>query len=95
MWFAKLYEVNNLWGKLVSLSPILFDDNLKTTSVSFFIADFSLLSCEFDSFTFKLLHCVIVILIKIKPLYNICIHKTFTVPCENSKIVSHASSRMK
>ena len=33
----------------------MFDDNLKTTSVSFFIADFNLLSCEFDKFTFKLL----------------------------------------
>ena len=31
---------NNLWGKLVSLSPIILDDNLKITSVSFFIADF-------------------------------------------------------
>ena len=36
--------------------PIIFDNNLKTTSVSFFIANFNLLSCEFDSFTFKLLH---------------------------------------
>ena len=44
---------NNLWGKLVSLSTIIFDDNVKT------IADFSLLNCEFDSFTFKLLYCVI------------------------------------
>ena len=45
---------NNLWEKLVSLSPIIFDDNLKTTSVLFFVANFSLLS-----FTFKLLYCVI------------------------------------
>ena len=46
----------------ISLSlelPTIFDDNLKTTSVSFFIADFDLLNCEFDSFTFKLLYCVI------------------------------------
>ena len=28
--------------------PTIPDDILKTTSVSFFIADFSLLSCEFD-----------------------------------------------
>ena len=61
----KLYEDlqllvnNNLCGKLVSLSPIVFDDNLKTTPASFFIADFNLLSYEFDSFTFKLLYCVI------------------------------------
>ena len=41
---------------LSSESPILFDDNLKTTSVSFFIADFHLLSCESDSFTFELLY---------------------------------------
>ena len=39
---------SNLWGKLVSLLPSIFDDNLKTTFDSFFIADFNLLSCEFD-----------------------------------------------
>ena len=43
---------NNLWGKIVLLSPIICDDNLKTTSVSFFIAELNLLSCECDSFTF-------------------------------------------
>ena len=61
-WFTKdlwrfetcLLVINNGWGKSVSLSPITFDDNLKTTLVSFFIANFSLLNCEFDSFTFKL-----------------------------------------
>ena len=37
--------------------PIIFDDNLKTTSDSFFIADFNLLNCEFDSFTFKV--CIV------------------------------------
>ena len=61
-WFAKalrrfatcLLVNSNLWGKLVSSSelPIIFDDNLKTTSVSFFIADFNLLRCKFDSFKF-------------------------------------------
>ena len=43
-WFAKdlqrfetcLSVNNNLWGKSVSLSPITFDENLKTTSASFF-----------------------------------------------------------
>ena len=52
---------NNLCGKLVSSLelPTIFHDSLKTTLVSFFIADFSLLSWEFDSFTFKLLYCVI------------------------------------
>ena len=51
----------NLWGKLVSPSELLikFAHNFKTTSVSFFIADFNLWSCEFDSFTFKLLYWVI------------------------------------
>ena len=44
---------------------------LKLLHFHFFIADFSLLSCEFDSFKFKLLYCVIFILIKIKPLYDI------------------------
>ena len=34
----------------------MFDDIIKTTSVSFFIDDFSLPSYEFDSFTFKLLY---------------------------------------
>ena len=44
--------------KLVPLSelPTIFDDNLKTTSGPFFYADFNLLSCEFDNFTFKLLY---------------------------------------
>ena len=46
-------------GKLPSLSPIILDDNLKTTSVSLFIADYNLLSCEFDNFTFNLFYCVI------------------------------------
>ena len=48
---------NNLSRKLVSSIrlQIIFDDNHKTASVSFFIADFNLLSCEFNSFVFKLL----------------------------------------
>ena len=65
---------------------------LKTTLVLFFIADFNLLSCEFDRFTFRLLCFVIFILINIKHLYDICIYKTVTAPCENSKTVSFASS---
>ena len=44
-WYAKALRTfatcllvnNNFWGKFFSLSPILFDDNLKTTSVSFFL----------------------------------------------------------
>ena len=74
---------NNVWGKLVSLSPIIFDDNLKTTSVSLFIAEFNLLSYEFDSCTLKLLYCTIFTLIKIKHLLWYCIYKNFMVPCEN------------
>ena len=57
--FATCLTVNNdLCGKLVSSLelPIIFDDNLKTTSVSLFIADFNLSSFEFDSFIFKLLY---------------------------------------
>ena len=41
---------NNLSGKLVSSSRAKFNDNLETTPVSSFIADFNLLSCEFDIF---------------------------------------------
>ena len=39
---------NDLCGKLVSSLelPIIFDENLKTTSFSLFMADFNLLSCE-------------------------------------------------
>ena len=76
-YLQKLYEDlkicllvnNNLWGKPVSLPPIIFDDNLKTTSVSFFIADLNLLGCEFDNFTFKLLYCVVLYFIFNKKLY--------------------------
>ena len=81
--------------KSVSLSPIILDDNLKTTSVLFFIAGINLLSCEFDSFTFKLLYSVIFVLIRIKLIQQNLIYKTFTIPCENSKVVSFAFSRMK
>ena len=44
----------NLRGKLVSSTPVIFDDSLKTTSVPFFVvADFSLSSCEIDTFMFE------------------------------------------
>ena len=39
--------------------PTILDDILKTISVSFFIDDFSLLSCEFDSFTLILSHFIL------------------------------------
>ena len=47
---------DNSCGKLFSSPelPIISDDNLKTISFLFFIADFNFLSCEFNSFTFKL-----------------------------------------
>ena len=43
--------------KISLLLLIMFDDNLNTTSDPFLFADFNLSSCEFDSLTFKLLHC--------------------------------------
>ena len=46
---------NNLCGKLISSleSPTTFDGRCKVTLVSFFIADFNLLSRELDNFTFN------------------------------------------
>ena len=60
--FATYLLVNNkFYGKLVSSLElsIMFGDSLDFTSVSFFIADFDLLSCEFVNFKFKLLYWVI------------------------------------
>ena len=37
-------------------SPIILEDSLITTSVSFSIVNFSLLSCQFDNFTLTLLY---------------------------------------
>ena len=51
----------------------MFNGSLKTTSVSFFITDFNLLFCEFDSFTIKLcidLFYIDLILNQIKLLCN-------------------------
>ena len=47
---------NNLCGKLVSLLefPIKFDERFKVGPVPILIADFNLLSCELDNFTFNL-----------------------------------------
>ena len=52
---------NNLCGKQVSSleCPIKFDERIKATSVPFFLADFNLLSYEWDNFTFKVLYWVI------------------------------------
>ena len=68
---------------------------LKQLQFHFLFAHLSLLKCEFDSFTFKLLYCVIFMSIRIKLVQLNCIYKTFMVPCENLKTVSFASSRMK
>ena len=38
---------------------IIFDNDLETNLVSFFVAVSNLLSCEFDRFTFQLLYWVI------------------------------------
>ena len=63
----------------------MFDDSLKMTSLSFFIADFILLTCDFDNF--RLLNRNQIIVQRI--------HNTLTVSCEKSKTVPYASSRMK
>ena len=55
-WFVKdlrrfetsLLVNNNSWGKFVPLSPIILDNNLKTTSVSFFIADLNLIALHLN-----------------------------------------------
>ena len=51
---------NELSKKLVSSLelPIKFDERFKVMSVLFFISNFNLLSCELDSFTFKMIHWV-------------------------------------
>ena len=71
-------------------SPTIFDKRFKVTLVPFFIADFNLLVCELDKFTFKVLYWSFYIKAKIKLEYF-----TFTVPCEKSKTISLASSIMK
>ena len=55
---------NNLWGKLFSSleSPTTFDEIFKVTSVPSFVPDLNLLSCEVDSFTFKVLSYINIIL---------------------------------
>ena len=54
--FETCVSVNNiLCRKLFSSSefPIKFDERIRVTSVTFFISDFNLLSCELDNFKFK------------------------------------------
>ena len=54
--FASCLSVsNNSCGKLAVSSlelPIMFDDNFRVAPVSFVTADFKLLSCESDNFTY-------------------------------------------
>ena len=67
--FAKTLQIfetcvsvnNNFCGKLISLLefPIKFDERFKVASVPFFIPNFSFLSCELDSFTFKVWYWVV------------------------------------
>ena len=92
---------DNSCGKLIlsSETPIIFDDNLKTTSVSFSFADLNLLS---DNLIALHLNCCIVSLntdknqiVQRSCTELNCIYKTFTVPCENSKTVAFASSIIK
>ena len=45
---------NNLWGKFVSLSPIIFDDSLKTSSDSFFIENFEALHLNYCIVSFDI-----------------------------------------
>ena len=61
--FAKALEIaetcvsvnNNACGELVSQleSPTIFDERFKLLEYHFFIPVFNLLSCDRDSFTFK------------------------------------------
>ena len=55
---ATCQTVNNyLWGKLVSLSPITFDDNLNTTSVSFLLQN--LIYQVVNSIALHLNYCIV------------------------------------
>ena len=46
-----------MWKISSSLElPIKFDERFQVTSVPFFIADYTLLSCELEHFTFKVLY---------------------------------------
>ena len=54
--------ISKFWGKLVSLVPIMFNDNHRDTSVAFFVTDFSLLRCNIDNFTFTLWYWVVFII---------------------------------
>ena len=75
----------DLCGKLVTLlTSSIFYHNLRVTSVLFFVTNFNLSSCEFDSFMFILWSQAILYLsIKINKLLS----NNLTDPCEKSKII--------
>ena len=50
---------NSLWGKLFLSSPIMFDNNLRVTSVPIFVTDFNQFSCGANNFTSTVLYSVI------------------------------------
>ena len=60
LWIFETYLLvnNNSCGKLISSLelPIKIDGRFKVTSVSFRIAEISLLSCELDNFSFNVLY---------------------------------------
>ena len=91
-WFAKDLQriatflvVNNNYGRKLVPSfelPIIFDDNIKVSPISFFVADTDIV----------IENQFILIVDSVKKDY---IYNTFTVPCEKSKIVLFTSSRKK
>ena len=80
---------------------ITFDDNLKTNSVLFFIADLNLIYQAVNLIALHLNCCIASFYINKNQIiqrsctqWN-CTYKTFTVPCEKSNTVSFASSMVK
>ena len=69
---------------LVSVVPIISDDNLKVTAARFFVAVFNLSSCKYANFTLEPF-CIDIVFN-----YKLAIVKrnnnTFRVLCKNSKI---------
>ena len=61
IFFKSVLVNNNLYGKFaLSLElPIKFDEKFEFTLVPFYFADFNLLICELDNFTFRFLFWVI------------------------------------
>ena len=89
-WNKKICMNRTLFSSLVSQTT--FDENFKVTSVLVFLPDFNFWSCEFDNFTLKVLHWVILYWYYLKATEN---YNTLTVYCEKAKVVSLASSMIK